>query len=351
MEGGRILIIDDDDQVLKIFERVLADHGHQIKAVKDGREALQLIQRNEYDLILTDLVMKGVDGLEIIEATKKHSPQTVVILITGYGSCDVAIKAMRKGAIDILIKPCSEDELILRIEKALERQRIGKKARESEIYQKMYETLGAVAHEINNPLTTLIGNTQLLSETLEKGHTGSQYIEQINSSAEHISKIIEKMRKIRGIVTKQYTRDSRIIDLQKVETDLKAPEDGTILIIDDEENITLSISRFLKLNNYNVDTAHSGIEALEKIKYKNYSVIILDICMPEMDGYEVLKEINNYYTGNQIRIPATIIMTGFDVEEILDKCKEAGAYTAIHKPFKFKEFMSLISEAEEYVRD
>ncbi|MFC1493361.1 response regulator [candidate division KSB1 bacterium] len=351
MDAARILIVDDDKQVLSIFERILTNYGYDIDAVGKGSEALKLLKKNEYDLILTDLVMKGVDGFEIIEATKQHSPQTVVILITGYGSIEVAIKAMRKGAIDILVKPCTEEELIVRIKKALERQKLGKKAKEAMIYQKMYETLGAVAHEINNPLTTLIGNTQLLTDTLDKGHPGQNFLDLINQSADNISKIVERMGKIRGIVTKQYTRDSRIIDLQKGEVDLSLPEEGSILIVDDEENITVSIARFLKLNNYKVDVAHSGVEALDKIKSKNYAVVILDICMPEMDGYEVLQKINSYYTENHIRIPATIIMTGFDVEEVLDKCKEAGAYTAIHKPFKFKQFMSLISEAEDYIKN
>ncbi|MCP4725784.1 MAG: response regulator [bacterium] len=350
MDTARILIVDDDEQVLSIFERILAKEGFDVDAVDNGSDALKLLEKNEYDLILTDLVMKGVDGFEIIEAVKEHSPQTVVILITGYGSVEVAIKALRKGAIDILIKPCTEDELLFRINNALERQKLGQKARDTEIYQKMYETLGAVAHEINNPLTTLTGNTQLLTDTLDKGHPGHKYVDLINISADDISKIIDEMRNIRGIVTKQYTRDSKIIDLQKGEPGLSPTEESTILIVDDEESITLSIARFLELHQYTVDVANSGPEALEKIKSRNFAVVILDICMPEMDGYEVLQEINKYYGKNNIRLPATIIMTGFDVEDVLDKCKEAGAFTAIHKPFKFKEFMSLISEAEDYVK-
>ncbi|MFC1564962.1 response regulator [candidate division KSB1 bacterium] len=351
MDDGRILVVDDDNQVLSIFKRVLSNEGYQVHAVDNGNDAIEQIKQEEFNLVLTDLVMKGVDGFEVLEAAKQLSPQTVVILVTGYGSIDVAIKALRNGAIDFIIKPCTEDELILRVKKALERQQIGQKAKKAEMYQRMYETLGAVAHEINNPLTAINGNTQLLIRELGDDHPGICFIDQINGSVEKIAKIIEKMRKIRGIETKQYTKDSKIIDLQKGDEKLSSPAQGTILIVDDEENITISIARFLRLNKYEVDVAHSGLEALEKIKNNNYSLVVLDICMPEMDGYEVLQEINKYYTGRDVKIPATIIMTGFDVEDVLQKCKEAGAYTAIHKPFKFKEFMKLIREAEDYLTE
>ena len=349
MEKENILIVDDDIQVLESYERGLKEDNYNIKAVKSGEEALEEIKEKKYNLILLDIVMTGVNGLQVLEETKKLSPETVVILISGYGTIETTIEALRKDAIDFIVKPCDKEELKFRVKKALERQQLGMKAKESEIYEKMSETLGAVAHELNNPLAAIIGNIDLLILDLPDDHTMYEQLLDITVFAERMAETINKMREIRGIEKKQYTNDSKIIDIQK-SSEYTKPDAKTVLVVDYEETITSIISKFLTLNDYNVGTAKSGFEAIEMIKNKNYSVVILDVSMPEMDGYETLQKMNEYYTNKRIQIPATIMFTGYDVENILQKCKETGAYYAQHKPIRLNVLLETVKQADEFVR-
>ena len=350
MEKESILMVEDDEQVLLNFEKTLSKEGYNTKVADNVEKALKLIKENKYNLLLVNIEMKRINGMQILEETKKISPETEIILIVGYESADVAFDTLRKDAIDFIVKPCEKEELRLRIKHALERQRLRKRALKDEIYKEMSETLGAVAHEINNPLTTIIGNAELISYDLSSDHPMYKQTKAIERSAERIAEIIEKMRKTKGIEMKQYTKDSKIIDIQKIGK-FEKPEEKTILIVDDEESITSVYSIVLERDGYKVDTADSGIEALDMIKEKNYSIVILDICMPEIDGYETLKKMNEYYSNKEIQSPATIMITGYDVENILQECKNIGAFTTLLKPLKNKILIDTIRQAEEFVKE
>lgn len=346
MANERILIVEDDAHVLYSYNRILSESGYKVTAVDSGVKALECLKSKSYNVVLSDIVMEGVDGMQILEETKKIAPETAVILITGYGSIETAIEALRKDAIDYITKPCDNIKLKEHVKRAIDRQMMGEKASETAM-QKVAEALGAVAHEINNPLTTIMGYIELHGKKFPKGHTEHEDFSTVKWSAERIAEIIQKMRKIQGIKTKQYTKNSKIIDIQR-SSEFTKPEMNTILVVDDEEAVSYSISKFLEVGGYKVDTAISGIEALEKIKEKNYSIVILDVFMPEMDGYETLKRINKYYTDRKVQIPATIMITGYDVSDILQKCKDIGAYTVFHKPLSCEKLIETIKEAENF---
>ena len=350
MEKESILIVEDDRQVLSSFEKTLSKEGYNITAVDNIEKTLKLIKENKYNLILADIAMIRINGMQILEETKKISPETEVILILECGSADVAFDTLRKDSINLIFKTCEKDELKIRINHTLERQRLGKESLKNEIYKKMSETLGAIAHEINNPLTAIIGNAELLIYDLSNDNPIYEQIKAIKHSAGRIAEITEKMREVRGIEIKKYTKDSKIIDIQK-SSKFEKPEEKTVLIVDDEESITSLYSIVLKRNGYKVDTTNSGIKALDMIKEKNYSIIILDVSMPDMDGHETLQNLNKYYSDKKVQIPATIMITGYDVEDVLKKCKNIGAFAALHKPLQISTFIEPVKQAEEFVSE
>ncbi|MDP8224865.1 MAG: sigma-54 dependent transcriptional regulator [Candidatus Lernaella stagnicola] len=119
-----VLVIDDNQTMREGMEVIIAKMGHKVFSAGNGPEGLQILEMNPVDIVLTDLRMEGMDGIEVLEEVKSRSPETVVMVITAYGSIETAVDAMRKGAFDFITKPFSQDELRFRVEKAVEHQEL-----------------------------------------------------------------------------------------------------------------------------------------------------------------------------------------------------------------------------------
>lgn len=118
-----ILVVDDDTGVRTVFSSILRKEGYRVTAVKNGYEAIKVIDEESFDLALVDLRMPGLDGIQVLEKIKSRRPQTRVIIYSAYGLVEDAVEAMRKGAADYLNKPFSPNELELNVKKALEKSR------------------------------------------------------------------------------------------------------------------------------------------------------------------------------------------------------------------------------------
>jgi DNA-binding NtrC family response regulator len=118
---GSILVVDDEKGQREILQLILKKEGYEIVDVPGVREALEQLDKREFDLILTDLKMQGQSGLDLLEKVLADDPQQCVILMTAHGSVDSAVEAMRKGAFDYLEKPLERDNLVLTLQRAFER--------------------------------------------------------------------------------------------------------------------------------------------------------------------------------------------------------------------------------------
>jgi len=167
----QILIVDDEMDMLQLLKRSLEpDLKCKVETALSGEQALQLLERKIFDLVLADIKMPGMDGLELLELIKRENPDLTVVMMTGHGDIDMAVKAMKSGAYDFITKPFDHDALLLRLEKALERSsllmeniRLQEECRESDVFQnlvgksakmqRVYETIQMVA---KTDLTVLI---------------------------------------------------------------------------------------------------------------------------------------------------------------------------------------------------
>ena len=116
---ARILIVDDERSMREFLEIMLCKDGYVVQCAEDGRLALELFQRDPFDLVITDIRMKPVDGLEVLRRCKAIAPQTVVIIISAYASTETAVAAMKEGAYDYLPKPFKIEEMRAVIRNAL----------------------------------------------------------------------------------------------------------------------------------------------------------------------------------------------------------------------------------------
>ncbi len=127
MAQARVLLVDDKENMLKLFERILAG-DHEITTAADGARALSLVASREFDVVVTDIRMPGADGFEVLKAVKSRSPDTEVIMMTGYAAIQDAVAAMKQGAYDYLQKPFDPDTAALVVSRALERKRLKEQA-------------------------------------------------------------------------------------------------------------------------------------------------------------------------------------------------------------------------------
>lgn len=140
MENHSILIVDDEPIVRHTLQQDLLDQGYLVDTVEGGEGALQKLGKQEYSLIITDLIMGEMNGLDLLGVIKKKIPDQAVFILTGYGRLESAIAALRLGATDYLLKPYDYDEMILRVGRCLTMQRMEKTL-------KMYENLLSICSE------------------------------------------------------------------------------------------------------------------------------------------------------------------------------------------------------------
>jgi DNA-binding NtrC family response regulator len=121
---AHILIIDNDAEMVSMLQRHLELEGHVVTGLSSGPEGLLAVQKDEFDVVISDVVMDDVGGLDILSAAASHRPATRIVLMTAFGTLDNAIAAMRKGAFDYLTKPFRLEELSVSVERALADQRV-----------------------------------------------------------------------------------------------------------------------------------------------------------------------------------------------------------------------------------
>jgi len=122
MQKRKILIVDDDLSMLKMLSTFFEKAGYEVLQQHSGLQALSMLEADQFDVVITDLMLDGVSGFDILQKTKQYSPHTEVVVITGHSSIDSAVRAMREGAFDYITKPIALEELSIVIEKAYERR-------------------------------------------------------------------------------------------------------------------------------------------------------------------------------------------------------------------------------------
>ena len=126
MAGEKILIVDDEEMIRDLCSHILALEGYSVTSCSNGAAALEETMRAPADLLITDIKMPGMDGLELFEKIKKLKPDLVTIFITGHGTLDTAIESLMRGVEGFVLKPFTQEELLTAVERAVTRSRLQK---------------------------------------------------------------------------------------------------------------------------------------------------------------------------------------------------------------------------------
>ncbi len=223
---ARILLADDEVQLARNLRLLLERDGYRVDTVTSGDEAIERLAAQSYDLLITDLIMPGTDGAQLMIHVNREYPTIPVVVITGYGSMESAVAAIRQGAYDYLTKPFDYEIMKITIEKALERQRLKtelskyteqleekvldrtREIEQMQVRMMRFERLAAVgelvsviAHEVRNPLVAIGG----FARRLKRGTSDPAEVEKLAAI------IVEEVDRLEKILKSMldYSRSSR----------------------------------------------------------------------------------------------------------------------------------------------
>jgi len=210
----KIVLIDDEPDIRDVMSVILKDAGYVVFTAPDGETGLQLCESESPQIVITDIRMPGMNGLEVLEALKKKSPDTEVIVVTAFGEMDTAIRALQLDASDFVTKPINDEAIRMALKRAKERYRSGKKLAdytamlEKEnadmamiLHQDKMMSLGrlaaSVVHEINNPLSGILNYLRLMMRILKQKDMTSElrqkfqrYLELVENETSRCSQIV-----------------------------------------------------------------------------------------------------------------------------------------------------------------
>ncbi|MDP2971485.1 MAG: sigma-54 dependent transcriptional regulator, partial [Deltaproteobacteria bacterium] len=124
MSNPRILVVDDEMVICESCQRILEEEGLEVETVLSGAEAFGKMKENPFDIVITDLKMPGIDGMEVLRTLRREYPDTIVIMITGFSTVETAVEAMKLGAFDYIPKPFTPDEVSIVVKKAIEQKNL-----------------------------------------------------------------------------------------------------------------------------------------------------------------------------------------------------------------------------------
>ncbi|MBI1819081.1 MAG: response regulator [Nitrospirae bacterium] len=149
VSSKKVLVVDDEVVIVELCRRFLSGAGYNVKTVSHGNEAIGLCQKEAFDLILSDVRMPGISGLELIKTIKQIQPQMVIVIMTGHGTIQTAIEAMKQGALGFVLKPFTEEELLKSIRYASEMNDMVKENMRLKSYMGLFEINRSLMNEIH----------------------------------------------------------------------------------------------------------------------------------------------------------------------------------------------------------
>ena len=177
--GGkdRILVVDDEEAVVGALAEFFTLRGYEVETAMNSRQALGRIHDQSFSIVISDLRMPGMNGVELLEHVMDEDPETVMIIMTGYASVQSAVDALKKGAYDYVVKPFSMYELEKTVKLGLEKRRLQRENVElSHLTRKLIEVdqiksniISTVSHEFRTPLMSLKGYLTMMTQFLEEG--------------------------------------------------------------------------------------------------------------------------------------------------------------------------------------
>jgi DNA-binding NtrC family response regulator len=196
-DKSTILVIDDEKRMCDSIKVLLSNIGYAVDTAENGRTGIERLKSQSYDLVITDLMMPELDGFAVMKHIKENCPNTLVIVITGYASVESAVRAIRSGAYDYILKPFDFEIIKISVERAWDKLKLEKELERTRKLVQVAERALALSKEINNPLAVASGFAQLLQMRFEESsdETLRRQVQSIVKASESIQQMESQFRR------------------------------------------------------------------------------------------------------------------------------------------------------------
>ena len=299
MSKIKVLLVDDEEAYVKtLAERMeMRDVGSRVAL--SGEEALEMLEDEPPDVMVLDLRMPGIDGMEVLERVKKKHPQIEVIILTGHGSDKEEKQARRLGAFEYLQKPAETSHLLKTVRAAWKKSLKATVEFLKDSQEEFDKSMAAAAF-------AEAGAPEIAEETMKE------------SPPRH--------KKVASEVASNET-DASTQTLK-------------VLFVDDEEDFVRTMAERMEMREVGSDVALDGEQALQMLEEEVPDVMVLDLRMPGIDGMEVLRRARKEYPQMEV-----IIMTGHGSDKDEAEARRLGAFDYLRKPVNINHLMEIVRAA------
>jgi len=232
--ADRILVIDDEAGIREGIKRGLTPQGYIVETAENGEQGLALFRQNPCDLVLIDVMMPGISGIDLIGEIHRIDPEAVCVIITGYATVEMAVRAIKEGAYDFLTKPFSVDDLLLVVRQGLERRRLSletkrlqsieaearrlqeEKTRLEELDRAKMQFIRLVTHELQAPIAAIHTYLKLILEGYVSPEEQNKIIEKCLARAQEQMKLINDLLELGRVQVQIQDGKVEKIDLEEI---------------------------------------------------------------------------------------------------------------------------------------
>jgi DNA-binding response OmpR family regulator len=399
---AKIMVVDDEKRICENVQKILSRYDYEVEVAANAEEAMERMARESFNLLISDIVMPGMNGLELLKLVKEQWPLTKVLMFTAYASTDTATKAIRLGALDYIPKPFTPDELRLPVHKALAGEIPEVKTSREEV--ESMNIIGVdspfdrdeVAKYTGEEYADMMGRSDMpvvevsanycelggmacdiykkIGKTCKKGlKSGAcpQLEAKKKKGAEETRPAFDgntfigidapfRYREVAAVTGPEYVsymnadgasfvpyevlkENVARLDREMAAGESKPAEakaQREVLVIDDEVGVNNNIRKILQKNGYEVDQATTREEAHERLDSGDYRLILLDLRIPGVQSLEMLKTVRERQPDASV-----VIITGYASIETAVETARLGAVDYLSKPFTPDEIRNVSERA------